>query len=525
VIVTVRLYATLRDLVPGGRKALEVDVPEGTTVGGLIAHLGIPAGTVRKVFVGGIAREDSYVLRPGDEVGAFPPIAGGEGGGAFPPIAGGAGPGAFPPIPDGAQVREFLHIRTVAQARARFLEAWAPPRPRTAPADLSAACGRVLAADVVAAEDLPLFPRSVVDGYAVRAADTFGSSEGLPAYLTVVGEILMGQLPALTLGPGQAARIPTGGILPAGADAAVMVEHTEEMATAEMATAEAATAEIEVRRPVGPGENVIRPGEDARRGTVVLPAGTVLRSAQIGLLAGLGIAHVDVAVRPRVAIISTGDEVVPPQQTPEAGQIRDINGPALSAAVLAEGGEPLFCGIVPDRLDPLLAVMRAAQERSDLILVSGGSSIGLRDEVARAIAALGPPGVLVHGVAMKPGKPTVLGLCGRVPVVGLPGHPTTVLVVFHVFVREMIARLLGRRPDPLPSVKARLTRRVASAPGRTDYLRVTLHQRDGAVWAEPILGKSGLISTMVGAEGLATIPEPVEGIESGEEVVVEMLTS
>lgn len=502
-IVTVRLYATLRDLVPGGRKALEVDIPEGTTVGGLIAHLGIPAGTVRKVFVGGIAREDSHVLQPGDEVGAFPPIAGGAGAGAIPSDAG------------GAPVREFLHIRTVAEARARFLEAWAPPRPRTAHAELAAACGRVLASDVVAPEDLPPFPRSVVDGYAVRAADTFGSSEGLPAYLTVAGEILMGRLPDITLGSGQAARVPTGGILPAGADAAVMVEHTQELSA----------TEIEVRRPVGPGENVIRPGEDARRGAVVLSAGTVLRSAQIGLLAGLGIAQVEVAVRPRVAVISTGDEVVPPRQTPEAGRIRDINGPALCAAVLAEGGEPVFCGIVPDRLEPLLAVLGAARERADLILVSGGSSIGLRDEVARAIAALGPPGVLVHGVAMKPGKPTVLGLCGRMPVVGLPGHPTTVLVVFHVFVREMIARLLGRRPDPFPSVKARLTRRVASAPGRTDYLRVMLRQRDGALWAEPILGKSGLISTMVGADGLAMIPEAAEGIESGEEVVVEILTS
>lgn len=502
-IVTVRLYATLQDMVPGGRKALEVDIPEGTTVEGLIVHLGIPAGTVRKVFVGGIARDDSYVLQPGDEVGAFPPIAGGTDGGASPAPA------------RGATAREFLHILTVEQARARFLEAWVPPRPRIAPADLSAVCGRVLAADVLAPEDLPSHSRSVVDGYAVRASDTFGSSEGLPAYLKVSGEILMGQLPALALGPGQAARIPTGGILPSGADAAVMVEHTEEVAA----------SEIEVRKPVAPGENVITPGEDAKRGTVVLPAGTVLRSAQIGLMAGLGITQVEVAVRPRVAIISTGDEVVPPEQAPAPGQIRDINGPALSAAVMAEGGEPVFCGIVPDRLDPLLESLRAAQERADLILVSGGSSIGLRDEVAGAIAALGSPGVLVHGVAMKPGKPTVLGLCGQIPVVGLPGHPTTVLVVFHVFVREMIARLLGRRPDALQSVAARLTRRVASAPGRTDYLRVKVQQRDGSLWATPILGKSGLISTMVGADGLAVIPEAVEGIESGEEVAVEVLTS
>ncbi len=490
-IVTVRLYATLRDLVPGGRQALRVDLPEGTTVAGLIAHLGIPEGTVRKVFVGGVAREDSYVLQPGDEVGAFPPIAG------------------------GAPAREFLHILTVDQARARFLEAWNPSPPRAVPVDLAAACGRVLASDVVAPEDLPPFPRSVVDGYAVRAADTFGASEGLPAYLEVVGEVLMGEAPALALGPGQAVRIPTGAILPPGADAALMVEHTEEVPS----------SQIEVRRAAGPSENVITRGEDARRGAVVLRAGAVLRAAQIGLLAGLGVTRVMVAEPPRVGVISTGDEVVPPEMTPEPGRIRDINGPALLAAVRSEGGEPFFHGIVPDRLGPLLDALRTAQERCDMVLVSGGSSIGLRDEVARAIAALGPPGVLVHGVAMKPGKPTVLGLCGPTPVVGLPGHPTTVLVVFHVFVREMIARLLGRRTEPLGAVRARLARRVASAPGRTDYLRVALEQRDGTLWATPLLGKSGLVSTMAGADGLAVIPEPAEGIEYGEEVMVEVLTS
>lgn len=495
--VTVRLYATLRNLVPDGRKPIELTLPEGATVADVVARLGIPPGTVRKVFVGGVAQEDSYILEPGDELAIFPPIAG------------------------GSPVQEFLHIRSVSEARDRFMAAWAPLPPRTIPVKLSQAVGRVLSRGVLSPEDLPSYPRSVVDGFAVRAADTFGAGEGLPAYLAVTGDVSMGRAPSVSIGPGEAARIPTGGVLPPGADAVVMIEHTEALAGPTPLDPGAAES-IEVRRAVGPGENVIQLGEDVRQGAVVLPVGVVLRAPQIGLLAGLGITEVQVAVAPRVAVISTGDEVVAPDQKPDAGCIRDINGPALCAAVMAEGGDPVFYGIVGDEFGPLFESIRTARAETDLVLISGGSSIGLRDEVARAIDALGPPGVLVHGIAMKPGKPTVLGLCDRTPLIGLPGHPTTVLVVFHVFVREMIGRLLGRQPETPARLKARLARRVASAAGRTDYLRVGLEQRDGALWAVPILGKSGLISTMVGADGLAVIEDPIEGKEVGDEVTVEV---
>lgn len=500
--VTVRLYAGLQPRGPGGTQARTVDVPDGLTVAGLIPRLGISPDAVRRVFVNGVICDESHVLQAGDEVGIFPPIAG------------------------GASVGEFLHIRSVDEARARFLAAWSPGPPRTEVLPLARAGGRILAEDVAAPEDLPPHARSIVDGYAVRAADTFGATEGLPAYLAVVGEVLMGRAPEHSVEPGAAVRIPTGGVLPPGADAIVMIEHTELLPGGPPAgtrtSAAAAPEGIEVRRPVGPGENVIRPGEDFRRGDVVLKRGARLRSPHIGLLAGLGVTRVCVAVPPRVAILSTGDEVVPPDRTPSAGQIRDINGPALCAAVEAEGAQPAPRGIVPDRFDALLEALRAAKQSADLVLVSGGSSIGLRDEVSRAIDAMGSPGVLVHGVAMKPGKPAVLGLCDGTPVVGLPGHPTTVLVVFHVFAREIIGRLLGRSPEPVPVVQARLARRVASAAGRTDYLRVRLERRDGTLWAIPVLGKSGLISTMAGADGLAVVPEAVEGIEAGEEVAVEI---
>jgi len=502
VTVVVRLYANLQRYGSDGARVLTVDVPDGLTIANLIPRLGIPPNTVRRVFVNGTICEESHVLKPGDEVGMFPPIAG------------------------GSSVREFLHIRSVDDARARFLAAWSPEAPRTEVVALALASGRILGRDVLSPEDLPPHPRSVVDGYAVRAADTFGASEGLPAYLAVTGDVLMGQAPRCAVGVGEAARIPTGGVLPAGSDAVVMVEHTEllpgGLGVGAGKPGAVSLEGIEVRRPVGPGENVIQTGEDIRREDVVLRAGTFLRSPHIGLLAGLGVLHVHAAVPPRVAILSTGDEVVSPERTPQAGEVRDINGLALCAAVQAERAQPVFRGIVPDQFAALLDAMRAAKESSDLVLVSGGSSIGLRDEVGRAIDAVGPPGVLVHGVAMKPGKPALLGLCGGTPIVGLPGHPTTVLVVFHVFVREIIGRLLGRAPEPAQTVRARLTRRVASATGRTDYLRVRLERRDGSVWAAPILGKSGLISTMAGADGLAVVPEAVEGIEAGEDVAVEV---
>ncbi|MEW6049128.1 MAG: molybdopterin molybdotransferase MoeA, partial [Bacillota bacterium] len=313
------------------------------------------------------------------------------------------------------------------------------------------------------------------------------------------------------IGPGQAARIPTGGMLPDGADAVVMVEQTESLGE----------REIEVKKPVAPGENVIRPGEDVAAGAVALERGRTLRPQELGLLAALGVTQVEVAMPPAVAIISTGDEVVPPEALPGPGQIRDVNATTLAALAAQEGGRPIAFGVVPDAYEAVLAALQRARDAADLILVSGGSSIGPRDLVARAINALGRPGVLVHGVAMKPGKPAILAAVDGKAVVGLPGHPATVMVVFHVFVREIMRRLLGRAPAPGPTVRARMARRVASAPGREDYLRVALEERGGEVWAVPLLGKSGLISTMVRADGLARIPLDREGADVGDAVEVQ----
>lgn len=404
----------------------------------------------------------------------------------------------------------FFEILTPQEAKARFFSRWQETPRAQEDVPLEAALGRVLADDVVVRSNLPSFHKSTVDGYAVRAADTFGASEGLPAYLSVVGEVTIGHVPVFRVGPGEAAWIPTGGMLPEGADAVVMVEHTENLDE----------RTIEVKRPVAPGENVIRPGDDYPEGAVAVERGQKLTPQDIGLLAALGVTLVPVVVPPKVAILSTGDEIVPPHVEPNPAQVRDINSYTLGAMVREEGGIPVPYGVIPDEYERLLGTMREAHEACDLILVSGGSSVGPRDLVARAINALGEPGIVVHGVAMKPGKPTILGIANGKPVVGLPGHPTTVMIVFHVFVREILWRLLGLQPKPRPPVVARMGRRVASAPGREDYLRVALEERDGELWAIPLLGKSGLISTMVKADGLVRVPLEREGLEVGDPIEV-----
>ncbi|OTA40563.1 MAG: molybdopterin molybdenumtransferase MoeA, partial [Symbiobacterium thermophilum] len=294
---------------------------------------------------------------------------------------------------------------------------------------------------------------------AVLSADTFGASEGLPAYLTVTAEIPMGQVSAVPLHPGEAQKIATGGALPEGADAVVMVEHTEQ----------SAPDEIAVLRPVSPGENVMQRGEDCRAGEPLLPAGRMIRAQEAALLAHAGVREVDVVRRPRVAIISTGDELVPPEEAPGPGQIRESNGQALRALVLRDGGEPHYLGLARDDEQQILSLLRQGMEY-DLILISGGSSVGARDLTSRLIDRLGRPGVLVHGVQLKPGKPTILAVCDSVPVVGLPGHPVSAQVVYGLFVAPLLRQMQGLSPEPefRPTVRARLTKNVASAAGRTD---------------------------------------------------------
>jgi molybdopterin molybdotransferase len=352
-----------------------------------------------------------------------------------------------------------------------------------------------------------------MDGYAVRAADTFGASEGLPAYLTVVGEVLMGRSPERQVALGQAVVIATGGMLPDSADAVVMVENTQEV--------DADT--IEVVRPVAPGENVIQVGEDVARGLPLLPAGHLLRPQDLGGLLALGIVEVEVAARLKVAILGSGDEIVRPEDEPGPGQIRDINSYTLAALVERAGHEPLLLGIVPDVYEQLETAARRALARADVVVLSAGSSVSTRDMTAQVIATLGQPGVLVHGVSLKPGKPTILAVADGKPVFGLPGNPVSCMVTFNLFVGPTLHHLSGalHRP-PEQSLVARLARNLASAPGREDYVQVRLEDRAGELWAEPVFGKSNLIYTLVRSDGLVKVELDQAGLAQGELVEVRL---
>ncbi len=387
------------------------------------------------------------------------------------------------------------------------------------------ALGRVTARPVVAPHPLPPFPRSTVDGYAVRAADTYGASEGLPAYSQLIGEVPMGAAPAFELETGQCALIHTGGMLPPGSDAVVMLEVTQMVREPARQEARfAAPGEIEILRAAAVGENVIATGEDVTAGQEVIAAGTRLRPAEIGGLMALGLTHLEVARRPRSAILSSGDEVVPPEAQPGPGQVRDVNAYTLSALVQETGGEPVLFGILPDRSEALLAAARRALAECDLLVITAGSSASARDLTAQAINALGLPGVLVHGVNVRPGKPTILGICDGKPAIGLPGNPVSALVIARLFVVPAIEKLLGLRPAPRPpSVLARLTLNLPSQAGREDWVPVRLVHREGETLAEPVFGKSNLIFTLARADGLVRIPPDATGLETGERVEVVLL--
>ena len=377
--------------------------------------------------------------------------------------------------------------------------------------------GRITAAELVSGEDLPSFPRSTVDGYSLRAADTFGATEGLPAYFNLAGEVPMGRSPEVTVGLGEAAVTYTGGMLANGADAVVMVENTQQV--------DADT--IEVTRPVAPGENVIQPGEDVRTGETILPRGHLLRPQDIGGLTALGITEIAVTRRPRVAILSMGDEVVPPDESPGPGQIRDVNSYTIACQILRDGGEPVPLGIVPDNYDQQLEVARRGLEQSDALVFSAGSSVSSRDMTADIINALGEPGVLVHGLSIRPGKPAIVGLVQNIPVFGLPGNPVSAMIVFNLLVRPTLYHLAGCSTLPVPvTATARLDRDIASAAGREDYVPVRLVRNglNGAeeLVAEPVFGKSNLIYTLIRADGLVQVPLDKAGLYAGETVSVDL---
>lgn len=376
------------------------------------------------------------------------------------------------------------------------------------------ALGRITATPVYAPFPLPTFARSTVDGYAVRARDTFGASESLPAYLTIVGEVAMGTAATQPLTSGQCQLIHTGGMLPPGADAVVMVEHTQE----------ARLGEREILRTVAVGENVLQVGEDVHAGREVIPAGVHLRPAEIGGLMALGLAEVSVTRQPLVGILSSGDEVVRPGQPLQMGQVYDVNSYTLQALVAQTGGRAHLYPLLPDEPAAFKAAAEQAWAECEMLLFTAGSSVSARDLTAQTIAGLGAPGVLVHGVSVRPGKPTILAVCGGKPVIGLPGNPVSALIIARILAMPVLERFLGlKQARPSGRITARLATNLPSQAGREDWVAVRLvPQADGTYAAEPIFGKSNLIFTLARADGLLRIPPSANGLPAGATVEVEL---
>ncbi len=405
---------------------------------------------------------------------------------------------------------EFLHLLPPQDALQYFLDEL-NPHPEPEEALTSEALGRVTLVEVQAPHPLPSFPRSTVDGFAVLAADTHGASDSLPAYLTLLAEVPMGAAPQFELKRGQCALIHTGGMLPNGADAVVMVEQTQS----------ARPEEVEILRAVAVGENVLKVGEDVKRGQTVIEPGTRLRPAEIGGLMALGLTHVQVARQPRVGILSSGDEVVPPSSGLQPGQVRDVNAYTLSSLVTASGAIPVRYGIIPDKAAAMREAVRKAWQENDLVVVTAGSSASTRDLTAQIIDELGRPGVLVHGVNVRPGKPTILAVCDGKAMIGLPGNPVSALVIASLFVVPVIDALLGlKKHRPRPSVQASLTINLSSQSGREDWVAVRLLPDEGGQKADPIFGKSNLIFTLAQADGLIRIPPDANGLSAGTRVEV-----
>ena len=375
---------------------------------------------------------------------------------------------------------------------------------------ITKASGRALAHDIVAQECVPFFDRSTVDGYAVVASDTFGCSDAMPAMLKLTDEVLIGQKPALTIKSGECIYVPTGGEIPPGADAMVMIEYAEDFGDGLRY----------ISKSSAPGAHIVFKGDDVKPGKRVLEAGRILRPQDIGVLAALGYGAVEVRKRPRVGILSTGDELVGIDQTPKDAQVRDINSYTLYAGAQEAGGESVMLGICADAYDGLKNAVRMAIEDCDMLLISGGSSVGTRDATHRVIDELGNHGVLLHGIAIKPGKPTIVGEIGRKPVFGLPGHPVSAYFIFNLFVRPLIGAMLGAREGFKKTVEARLGTNLPSNHGREEYVSVRLTLVNGGLVAEPVYGKSGMITVLADADGYVRIERDCEGLMAGTPVSV-----
>ncbi len=375
------------------------------------------------------------------------------------------------------------------------------PKPQVHKVPLTQASGCILAADIFASENVPGFSRSSVDGYAVNARDVFGCSYSIPALLELSGEVEMGKTPNFKWRRGGCFYVPTGGELPEGTDAMVMLENAERFSDDTVA----------IYKPSAPGQHIIFLGDDIKQGEVAALKGTVVSAREIGAFSALGISYLPVVKRPKVGIISTGDELIPAGNTPIGAQIRDSNGPMLKSAVESLGGEVISYGIVKDELETLSDSVGLALAECDMLLITGGTSVGNKDAARQAIEAFGE--VFIHGIAVKPGKPTLVGKAKGKPVFGLPGHPLAAYFMFEIFVRPFLLSLLGLK-NTHKQIETVLSHTIPSNNGREEYIPVKMEYADD-VTAVPILSKSGLITSLLRAHGYICIPREIEGLPKG----------
>ncbi|NLW91166.1 MAG: molybdopterin molybdotransferase MoeA [Syntrophomonadaceae bacterium] len=400
-------------------------------------------------------------------------------------------------------MNEFLQVVTFGEALQLLRDNF--PLRRSVYMPLAEAVGAVVASDIISPEALPAFDRSTVDGYAVNAADTYGSSESLPAFMAYAGEIAMGCEAGIVLTPGQCAWIPTGGMLPGGANAAVMVEYTEKLAD----------DTVLIYRPVGPWENIMQTGEDVAGNQLIFSTGHRLRPQDIGLLASLGIQEVKVYDTFEVGVISTGNEIIPVAEQPSIGQVRDVNSLALAAALKLCGARVNNYPIIPDDFDRLQQAVDQALSENDVLLLSGGSSVGIKDMTLDVLLKYPEASLLFHGLAVKPGKPTLGVRIGKKLAIGLPGHPVSALMMFHITCAPLL------RSEPSFWREGKLDINLASQPGRDDFIPVQLKEAaGGGLMVHPLLGKSGLMSILALADGYVHIGYQQQGLKAGEQVKV-----
>lgn len=401
----------------------------------------------------------------------------------------------------------MLQVKTPEEVLALIRKEFSPLPDRTETVPYMEALGRVLAEDITAEEYVPDFDRSTVDGYACRAADTFGCSDAIPAILTVAGEVQMGRGADFALARESCAYVPTGGAIPSGADCAVMIEYTEDYGD----------GTVGILKPGAPGMNLIFRGDDVFPGKPILKTGRVLTAQDIGALAAVGRTQVPVVRELRIGVISTGDELVPPEEAPGPGQVRDVNTPLLAAMLKEFGADCISYGIVVDDEALLREKVRIAARECDAVILSGGSSVGVKDATCRIIEEMGE--LLLHGIAVKPGKPTILGRAGSIPLIGLPGHPVAACIVAKLFVLPLLGRLSGRVREQLP-VTAELTESLGANHGRAQVSACVLKREGGKLLATPIHSKAGLITQLAGADGFFVIDRDCEGLPKGATVQV-----